>query len=152
MMVKVTENLKQLYEEDYFVWLEKNTEFLQKREFQLLDLENLVEELEALGNEKKHAVESYFTRIIQHLLLCEYWVSERDRNLSHWIDQISNFRYEIELRLTTNLRHYLADNLGKCYQKACKLNSKKPNFNVSLPAKCPYTLEQILDIDYLPNN
>jgi hypothetical protein len=150
-MVSLSENLQQLYEEDYLVWLEKNTLLLKNRQFQELDLDNLVEELEDLGNERKHAVESYLTRTIQHLLLYQYWINQRNINLNHWIDEISNFRYELNLRLTANLSNYLANNLSKCYASACKLNRKKPNFNVSLPTNCPYTLEQILDIDWFPN-
>ncbi len=48
MVNQITE-LKLLYEEDYFLWLEKTIELLNNRQLENLDYENLIEELEALG-------------------------------------------------------------------------------------------------------
>jgi hypothetical protein len=150
-MLNLSENLQQLYEKDYLVWLEKNTQLLKNRQFQELDLDNLIEELEALGRSEKTTVETFLARTIQHLLLYHYWSEERERNGNHWLQEIGDFRLELEFKLTTNLKQHLTNNLDKIYLIACKFNRKKPNFNVSLPSKCPYTIDQILDVDWLPS-
>lgn len=42
-------NFKKLYEVDDFKWLEETVKLIKKKEFNDLDLDNLVEELEDLG-------------------------------------------------------------------------------------------------------
>lgn len=100
-------NLKQLYEVDDVQWLEETIELLKKQQFQQLDWENLIEELEDLGKEKKNAVASLLEPAIRHLLLLQYWTSELDYNQVHWQEEIYNFRIQLKRRLTTNLRNYL---------------------------------------------
>jgi hypothetical protein len=51
----VISNLKRLYETDDVQWLAETVELLKQRQFEELDLDNLIEELEDLGSEKKNA-------------------------------------------------------------------------------------------------
>lgn len=78
-MATVT-NLKRLYEIDDSQWLVEMIELLKQRQFEHLDLENLIEELVDLGSEKKNAAVSLLEQVIRHLLLLEYWTIERDNN------------------------------------------------------------------------
>ncbi len=57
-------DLKTLYEIDDSLWLEETIELLKAKNFEALDLENLIEELEDLGNEKKFRVASFLQQII----------------------------------------------------------------------------------------
>ncbi|NES65491.1 MAG: DUF29 domain-containing protein [Okeania sp. SIO2D1] len=102
MVNKITD-LKLLYEEDYFLWLEETIKLLNNRQLENLDYENLIEELEALGRSEKSAVESFVILIIQHLLLYQYWSEERANNSSHWCGEILTFRAQLELKITTNI-------------------------------------------------
>lgn len=54
LTIKVND-LKQLYDLDDAQWLEETVCLLKKHQFQQLDLDNLIEELEDLGREKKKA-------------------------------------------------------------------------------------------------
>lgn len=141
-------DFKQLYELDYLQWLNKTVEQLRAGQFEQLDAEHLIEELEALGRSEKSAVESLLVRIIQHLLLYQYWQQERDYNGRHWQGEIVAFRTQIDLKLTTNLKQYLQERLDYLYSKARKIAELKSN--LSLPETNPYTLEQILDEDWWP--
>ncbi|HEY9598031.1 MAG TPA: DUF29 family protein, partial [Cyanophyceae cyanobacterium] len=78
-MTEVTD-LKELYELDDSQWLEETIELLKNKQFDAIDLENLIEELEELGKEKKNAVASLLEQIIRHLLLLQYWTSELEYN------------------------------------------------------------------------
>jgi len=142
MFSQITD-LKLLYNTDYFQWLEKTIKLLNNRQLENLDYEHLIAELEALGRSEKSAVESFVILIIQHLLLYQYWEEERDNNSRHWRGEIFNFLTELELKLTTNLRNYLAEGLDYLYSKARKIAQVKSELQL---AKINlYTLEQILD-------
>ncbi|MFB2839791.1 DUF29 domain-containing protein [Floridanema evergladense] len=144
-------DLKTLYESDDFEWLEATIKLLKNRQFNALDLENLIEELEDLGSEKRNAVVSLLEQIIRHLLLLEYWTSERERNQNNWRAEIVNFRTQINRRLTTNLRNYLQENLNLIYKDALRFVQEKTGKTVEFPSECTYTLDQLLDLNWYPD-
>ncbi|KOR34583.1 hypothetical protein AM228_23120 [Planktothricoides sp. SR001] len=149
-MITLT-NLKQLYEIDDSQWLEETVKLLKNQQFKEIDWENLIEELEDLGKEKKNAVVSLLEQVIRHLLLLEYWPSEREYNQLHWQEEIYNFRIQLKRRLTTNLRNYLESELNSIYQDALGFVQIKTQKTVNFPPDSPYSLDQLLDIDWLPN-
>ena len=142
-------DLKSLYETDYIQWLEAMINRLKNHQFNDLDAENLIEELEALGRNEKSAVASLVIKLIQHLLLYQYWEVEKEYNRKHWQIEIIAFRTQIELKMTTNLKNYLRERLDYLYRKAKKIAELKSD--LSLPSVNPYSLEQILDEDWLPD-
>ncbi|MHC5732345.1 MAG: DUF29 domain-containing protein, partial [Nostoc sp.] len=68
----ITTNLKQLYQTDENLWLEKTIELLKQKQFNQLDLENLIEELISLGKRDLAKAKSLLRQIIIHLLLLQY--------------------------------------------------------------------------------
>ncbi len=146
----VATNLKQLYETDDYLWLLKTIDLLKQKQLNELDLENLIEELEYMGSEKRNAVKSLLEQIIIHLLLLQFWTEEFDRNSYHWQGEILSFRTQLQDRLTTNFKNYLGEEVNSLYQRALKKVKLKTKFQVDFPVECPYTLEQLLDEDYLP--
>ncbi|ACB50551.1 hypothetical protein cce_1201 [Crocosphaera subtropica ATCC 51142] len=84
-----------------------------------------------------------------YLLLLEYWHNEYDRNYRHGQAEIVGFRNQLSDRMTTNFYNYLEANLPKIYQKARKYVQVKSGLN-KFPQDCPYTLQQLLDEDWLP--
>ncbi|MBD2181283.1 DUF29 domain-containing protein [Planktothrix sp. FACHB-1355] len=146
-----TTDLKNLYEVDDYQWLEETVKLLKKQRFEDLDLDNLIEELEDLGKEKKNAVASLLEQVIRHLLLLQYWTSESEYNAVHWQEEIYNFRIQLRRRITTNLRNYLESELNSIYKDALGFVKIKTQNSVSLPPECPYSLDQILDIEWLPS-
>jgi hypothetical protein len=171
----VVKDLKQLYEIDDQQWLSETINLLKQKKFNELDLENLIEELDYLGKSNKNAVESLLEQIMRHLieeldylgksnknaveslleqimrhlLLLQYWEVEYDRNVNHWEAEVIGFRNQLKKYLTTNLRQHLVKELTSIYQDALKYVKKKTNFKVDFPPQCPYTLEQLLDENYL---
>ena len=143
-------NLKKLYETEYDRWLTEIVRLLKNRQLESLDYENLIEELEALGRSERNAVKSLLLQIIVHLMLYQFWQLEKERNANHWAAEIITFRVQLEDKLTTNLRNYLAEELPKIYQNALLIVQKKAQLN-SLPEQCPYSLEQLLDKHWFPN-
>ncbi len=150
LMIEVNE-FKQLYDVDDDEWLEQTINLLKNHQFQQLDLDNLIEELEDLGREKKNAVASLLEQIIRHLLLLQYWTTEAEYNAVHWQEEIYNFPTQLRRTITTNLRKYLEDELTSIYQDALGFVKIKTTNLVTFPTECPYSLEQLLDRSWLPN-
>ena len=46
-----------------------------------VDLEHLVEEIESLGSEQEHAVESHLANLLLHMLKCRYQPKRRGPDL-----------------------------------------------------------------------
>ena len=59
---------KALYETDFNLWLTETVNLLRKGDVGKLDLENLAEEVEDMGNNRKDVLGSNLIRILQHLL------------------------------------------------------------------------------------
>jgi len=150
LQLEMKPNLKELYEIDNYLWLEETVKLLKDKNFNELDLENLIEELEDLGSEIKNKVRSLLEQIIRHLLLLNYWDSEYEHNCNHWRAEITGFRTQLNDRLTSNFYNYLTLELDKIYRNAFKYVQRKSNLNI-FPKECPYTLEQLLDEDWFPS-
>ena len=147
----VIPDLKTLYEIDESLWLAETIELLKAKKFDALDLDNLIEELEDLGNEKKFRVASLLDQIIRHCLLLQFWTRERDYNQDHWELEIVNFQIQLKRGLTTNLRNYLQNELTSIYEDAVFFVRKKTKNKVTFPDTCPYSLEELLDPNWLPS-
>lgn len=147
-MAQATIPLEQLYEEDYVQWLEEMILLLKRGDSSQIDYVHLIEELEALGRSERSAVASLVIQILVHLLLYQYWESERERNGRHWQVEILTFRTQLNLKLTKNLCNYLEENLDFLYPKAHKIASLKSQ--IILPQENPYTFNKVCDEDWLP--
>jgi len=143
-------DLKTLYETDDAEWLQETVKLIKNHQFEQLDIENLIEELEDLGKEKKNAVVSLLEQIIRHLLLLQYWTGEVEYNRVHWEEKIYSFRVQLRRKITTNLRNYLDSEFDSIYQDALGFVKIKTQNSVNFPPECPYTLEQLLDINWFP--
>ncbi|WP_292762025.1 DUF29 domain-containing protein [Nostoc sp. NOS(2021)] len=137
-----------LYEQDYHLWLETTLKQLQERDLEHLDWDYLIEEIERLGNEQKHNLESYLLQLLKHLLLYQHWSLPERKN--HWEVEIDHFRVELrKLAKSKNLYNYLLTVLEEVYIDALRQAKKKSGLNCFLQTS-PYSIEQILDVDYLP--
>jgi hypothetical protein len=50
------QQLQELYEKDFLLWLEENLKLLENREYDLVDWENLLEEIRDIGQRHLDAV------------------------------------------------------------------------------------------------
>ncbi|MGB5594157.1 MAG: DUF29 domain-containing protein [Crocosphaera sp.] len=152
MKIQPKQGINKLYEEDFIFWIDETIKQLEKREIENLDWEHLIEEIEALGREQKNKVESYLKQLLKHLLLYQYWQSERDFCGNGWKEEIRNFRDELELRLQSKtLYNYLLGRFETIYNKARKMAIDKTGLSPeTFPQACPYSFEQVLDPNFLP--
>jgi hypothetical protein len=146
--------LTELYETDFVLWTEKTAEILRQKNYDAVDWENVIEEIESMGRSERRAVRSLLTRLIEHLLKLAYWESERQRNARHWLGEISTFRLDLEIELeTTTLANYAHDCFESAYSFARKgLIAAGYLKKSTIPLEPPFSLEQVLDIDWFPIN
>jgi hypothetical protein len=137
----VLTNYQQLYETDDLQWLEETIALLKNRQFEALDLDNLIEELEDLGSEKRNAVVSLLDQVIRHLLLLEYWESEVTNNSIHWQGEIYNFRLQLQDKMTKTLYNHLVYKLDSIYGRALKAVNIKLKSQLISPKNVPILLK-----------
>lgn len=88
---------KPLYESDFLLWTQDTVAKLKARDFDHVDLENLIEEIEGLGKSDKKEIRSRLTTLLEHLLKRIYVGMPQEFN--GWERTIRNQRTEIELAL-----------------------------------------------------
>jgi hypothetical protein len=144
-------SLKSLYEQDEHLWLTETIKLLKENRLEQLDIENLIEELEDLSKRDKNRVESFFRQIIIHLLLLQYWTTEYEYNYRHWQGEVATVRIQLNRALTTNLKQHLLNNVEDIYKESVFIVNQKTGLSLEIfPSICPYSLEQLLDTNWLP--
>jgi len=143
-----------LYEQDFALWAERQGALLRARHFDQLDLDNLIEEVEDLGRRERDAMESLVETTLEHLLKLAW--SKADRPRLGWLETVDNQRAKLARKLTTTLRNHVEGELPALYAGLRRplgreLAKDNPS-RAALPPSCPYTLDQILDPDWYPNN
>ncbi|MBW4482462.1 MAG: DUF29 domain-containing protein [Tildeniella torsiva UHER 1998/13D] len=142
-----------LYEQDYLLWLEQVVEQLRRKDFNGLDIPNLIEEIDDLGKSEKHAVASYLMHLCEHLLELKYWDAERDRCFRGWTVEITNFRLQLQRRLkvSPSLRGYLEEIFNEEYSNGRMLFLNKSGLEPQkVPAQPWFALKNALDHQWLP--
>jgi hypothetical protein len=61
-------NTTGLYETDFYAWIQRQAELLKEKQFDGIDFENLIEELEAMGRSEKRQLLNRLAQLIAHLL------------------------------------------------------------------------------------
>ncbi|WP_107668163.1 DUF29 domain-containing protein [Cyanothece sp. BG0011] len=144
--------LSQLYDQDFVLWVDETVKSLYNKDLEHIDWPHLIEEIEGLGREQRHKVDSYLVQLLIHLLLYRYWQAEKEKCQRGWENEIDNFRLELELLFESKtLYNYYLKRIDELYPKAKKRVIKKTNLPSNLfPETCPFTPEQLLNIDFLP--
>jgi hypothetical protein len=138
------------YETDLYAWTHAQAEALRAKAWATLDIANLAEEIESLGSEQAHAVESYLAILLMHLLKWRYQPGRRSRS---WRLSIRNARIEIRKRLrrSPSLRPELPSILLDAYADARKLAMDDTGLPLAtFPDACPWSLDQLQNEDFLP--
>ncbi|CCI16076.1 conserved hypothetical protein [Microcystis aeruginosa PCC 9807] len=142
-----------LYEQDYYLWIEETRSLLENHQFSDLDLDNLIEEISDMGKSQRQSLKSYLTRLLEHLLKLVYWQSELKYNQRGWKNELRNFRLQIKqiIEDSPSLNPYLSEIFLPCYQNARKLFLDLSGMAENLVSLAPIcTIEQALNEDWFP--
>jgi len=142
-----------LYDQDFYLWLEQTVKTLRIKQFTDLDVDHLIEEIEAMGRSEKREVKSRLEVMFEHLLKLKYWLSEKDQNARGWQGTVIEQRRQLKgvLADSPSLKTLLITEFDNCYdhgrQYLIRFNQLEPTL---FPEVNPFTIEQILDDDYFP--
>lgn len=139
------------YEADFSAWSAEQARRLRALKPAGLDWDNLAEEVESLGRSDKRAIGSALKVVLEHLLK---WQFQPDKRSPSWSDSIEEHRDRIarilddSLSLATLPREILRREYQRARRKALRDTRLAPR---SIPTTCPFTIEQILDIEFWPD-
>jgi hypothetical protein len=138
------------YEQDFLRWTEETAESLRIGRFEGLDWDHIAEEIEGLGISERHALASRLTLLVLHLLKWQYQPGRRSNS---WRATILSQRLHVGMLLEKmpSLRRQIEPDLAKHYPVARLGASGETGLPETVfPEKCPYSVEQMLDADFLP--
>ena len=148
--------LKPLYdpqtdiEDDFFGWCFEQAELLRQKRFAEVDLPNIIEELESMGRNERLALLSNYTIVLLHLLK---WRHQPERRNKSWRLSLKEHWRRIEKleRSNPSLRSQAAAILSEAYADARSDAADETDLPLaSFPADCPFALDQIRDLAWLP--
>jgi hypothetical protein len=143
---------KALYETDFNLWLKETVNLLRKGEVEKLDLENLAEEIEDMGNSRKDALESNLIRVLQHLLKWKYQPQKRTNSWKASITEHS-LRLNKAFKKSPSLKPYFESVFADCYQDARLITSQETGLDIAtFPELCPFSQADVLNPQYLPED
>jgi hypothetical protein len=144
----------QLYEQDYYAWVEDQVVALREQRTEHVDWENVAEEIDDLGKSEKWSLESHLEMLIEHLLKLAYTQPTiPTRNARLWQGTIKLARAKVRRRLaqSPSLRHKMDELFVAAYEdgRTRTLATIKIRED-AVPTASPWTLEQVLDDTFLP--
>ncbi len=138
------------YDEDFYAWSMEQAGLLRAGKFARLDIENIAEELESMGRSDKRQIESRLVVLLAHLLKWRVQVGFRSRS---WSATIREQRYHISDLLddSPSLRPLIDTVRPALYARARRAAAQETGLaEGGFPADCPFTAEQVLAEDFLP--
>ena len=145
---------QRLYDQDFYLWLTTTAQLLQNQQFEQLDLDHLIEEIESMGRSEKRELRSRLRRIIEHLLKLQYWAVEKENNQRGWRNTVIEQRSQLQdlLKDSPSLKPFLSEIFGECYAEERVNTALKTDLPLGeLPVVPPFTLENALDVTYFPD-
>lgn len=139
------------YDEDFALWSAEQAALLRAGRLDGLDRENLAEEIESLGRSERREIESRLNVAIVHLLK---WGFQSERRKSGWKASILEARKQLSrtLRDSPSLKAYPSAVVDEEYESArLKAADETGLPEDAFPVTCPFTIEQILDPEFLPD-
>jgi hypothetical protein len=145
-----TANPSGLYDEDFFEWTRRNAELLRAGQLEYADIEHIAEEIEDLGKRDLRELDNRSQVLLTHLLK---WQFQPDKRSPSWRRTITAQRARIDRLLQQNpgFQQKIAAHLTGNYRDAVSLAVIETGLlRDRFPAECPYTVEQLLDPEFVP--
>lgn len=143
--------ISSLYQRDFHLWTQENARLIREGRLQELDYEHLLEELDSMGSSERGQLKNRLRVLLAHLLKWQFQPRYRGRS---WAAAIEEQRLSIQDLLAENpsLQGWVQASMQKAYPLAVLTAVRETNLDKSIFSKiCPYSMEQVLSIEYLPD-
>jgi Domain of unknown function DUF29 len=140
-----------LYDADFHAWTQTQANLLRSGQWDQLDLENLIEELDSLGRQERQQLENRLEILLGHLLK---WQFQPDHRSKSWLATLREQRRKIRRHIQKNpsLQPYIPEALLEGYADGLDLAVRETELSYEdFPMTCPYTFEDAMDDNFLPD-
>ena len=123
---------------------------LRRRAANEIDWENVAEEIEILARSDRRDIHNRLAVICTHLLK---WVYQRGLRSRSWRRSVIEARDQIAnlVEEGPSLASYPASRLAKAYANGHHIAELETGL-ADLPKTCPWTIDQVLSHDFMPND
>jgi hypothetical protein len=138
------------YQTDFYIWLNNQIALLRAKNFEQIDLSNLIDELEGMASKQRHELKHRLEQLMMHLLKCPLQPRLISRS---WLGTIHEQRLRINdlLEEMPSLEHLLDEYLERSYANAIRGAAIETGLpRTVFPVTPPFTKQQLLDLDYWP--
>jgi len=145
--------MSDLYDDDILLWSERQSDLLRRIAAgepvnERPDWVNIIEEVESVGREQLHAVESLLLQALLHMLKAEGWPLSRDAE--NWRADARGFRAQARRRFAPSMRQTI--DLAGIYDDArnalpATMDGQPPQ---PVSQTCPMTLDELLSVASKP--
>lgn len=137
-----------LYDQDTLLWSEQQAELLRRlaageRVNDAVDWDNLIEEVQDVGQSQLRSCEGLLRQAMLHLLKLHAW--PESRSAAHWRQETGTFLDDATLYFSPSMRQRI--NLEALYGKALRRAASATDDSGParrLPDACPFTLDALL--------
>ena len=140
------------YEDDFYAWTQRQAALLRDSDWAAVDVANLIEEIETMGRSERRELANRLEQLLLHLLKWQYQPARRSRS---WRASIRYQRLGLARLLADNpsLRRMIPVLLENVYASAVLRAEIETSLAATMfPAVCLYTIDQMLDIAWLPDS
>ncbi|MEH2446975.1 MAG: DUF29 domain-containing protein [Nostoc sp.] len=150
-MTPIPKSAAQLYEIDFVAWTEETVQLIRAGQFEQVDWDAVIEEIENLGRSDRRELKSRLEVLLQHLLKWQYQSSLRSGSWQNTINEQRNRIIDL-LQESPSLKSYPEEVLAQCYHRGLKAASNETELPIdTFPMECPYPIAQVLDAEFLPD-
>ncbi len=153
-MATITFDNKELttYKQDIVAWAQEQAQLIRAGRFDLLDLEHIADEIDDVGKSEARELESRMAVLIGHLLKYQY---QPKRRSTSWALTISEQRKRILIRLkrTPGLKAFFIEDerFDDAYLDGRLIAEKETGLD-DFPSTCPWSIDEVLSADWLPED
>jgi hypothetical protein len=140
------------HDSDFHAWVREQTVILREMstEDSGLDVVHLAEEIEDMGRAEILEISGLLRQTVLHLL--KMAIDPDSKAADHWFDETVTFQGDAVLAFSPGLKQQL--DLEEIWRVACngaKRSLAKHGVSVpQLPADCPFSLDELLDPEFDP--
>ena len=158
---------RSLYARDLYSWTREQCAALRLRDAGAIDWDNVIEEIESLGNEQESKWTSLAARAIEHLLKIQHWPHAQSPTLRKWEHEVGTWRRDMArvIRKNPGLQGAYGELLelawhdgrndaiaslvkaGTEIEGVARRKYLRAEWQDRIPLKCPWPLEEIVAYD-----
>jgi len=140
-----------LYETDFYSWTQEQARLLRIGNMSMLDMDNMLEEIEAMGRSEKRNLVSRLSVLLAHLIK---WRYQPDRKGRSWRLTIAHQRIAVDklLKESPGLKSMLGEKTAEAWRDAVREAEIETGINRKIfPKECPWSFEEFMDEGFWPD-